>query len=208
MLDLLPGIAQLSQPAMPPQECSSIVKALDLINCSAIWLDRDGLVLTVTGRRKVFDSDFFVQRQRLFVSDYQSRMRLEELINRVRRYPASDGPAVSQLVINRSGRRPIVMKAILLERVTSACDAGVLLLLTDLDEVPAVPQTSLMAIFDLTPVQAQLASLLVTGQSLDEIAREMNISKGTARNHPKAVFLRTATGRQGELVSLLSRLRQ
>ncbi|KWV55239.1 hypothetical protein AS156_06135 [Bradyrhizobium macuxiense] len=64
-----------------------------------------------------------------------------------------------------------------------------------------------MAIFDLASIQAQLASLLVTGQSLDEIAREMNISKGTARNHLKAIVMPTATKRQGELVSLLSRLR-
>ncbi|WFU44966.1 LuxR C-terminal-related transcriptional regulator [Bradyrhizobium sp. CB82] len=64
-----------------------------------------------------------------------------------------------------------------------------------------------MEVFGLTPVQAQLASLLAKGRSLEEIAREMNISPGTARNHLKAVFLRTATRRQGELVSLLSRLR-
>ncbi|WP_456725288.1 MULTISPECIES: LuxR C-terminal-related transcriptional regulator [unclassified Bradyrhizobium] len=64
-----------------------------------------------------------------------------------------------------------------------------------------------MAVFGLTPVQAQLASLLVRGKSLEAIAREMNISSGTARNHLKAIFVRTATRRQSELVLLLSRLR-
>ncbi|WP_246800502.1 helix-turn-helix transcriptional regulator [Bradyrhizobium sp. ERR14] len=65
-----------------------------------------------------------------------------------------------------------------------------------------------MEIFGLTPAQARLASLLVAGKSLEEIALDMNISSGTARNHLKAVFLRTGTRRQAELVSLLSRLLQ
>lgn len=117
--------------------------------------------------------------------------------------------SVSQVVINRSSRRPIMMKAIPRGCPSSSrpCETGVLLLLTDLDEVPNVSQAAIMEVFGLTPVQAQLASLLVRGKSVEEIAREMNISSGTARNHLKAIFVRTATGRQGELVSLLSRLR-
>lgn len=210
MLDLYRERASLRQPAMNPQEHSSIISALDLINCPAIWIDRKGAVLAVSCKASnVFDSEFFVRGKRLYVADYQSRMRFEGLIDRLALESEERGRLASQVVINRSNRRPIVIQAILKagEAGSPCYAAGALLLLMDLDDVPVIPQASLIEIFGLTPVQAQVASLLVRGKSLAEIACELKISSGTARNHLKAVFLRTATRRQGELVSLLSRLR-
>lgn len=210
MLELPLGRALLGHSATNPQEYSSIISALDIINCPAIWVDRNGAVLAVSGKAsKVFDSGFFVRGRRLYVADYQSRTRLEELMDQIRLVSDERGPKVSQIVINRSNRRPVVVDAILQEWGSSSpsCGAGVLLLLTDLDQVPVISQASLIQVFGLTPVQAQLASLLVRGKSLAKIAAEMNISLGTARNHLKAVFVRTATRRQSELVLLLSRLR-
>lgn len=210
MLDLYRERASLHQPAMNPQEHSNIISGLDLINCPAIWINRDGAVLAITGKAsKVFDSELFVRGRRLYVADCQSRMRFEDLIDRLRLESDKKGPPASQIVINRSNRRPIVIQAIVKggEAGSPCCAAGALLLLKDLDDVPVISQASLIEIFGLTPVQAQVASLLVGGKSLAEIARELKISSGTARNHLKAVFVRTATRRQGELVSLLSRLR-
>ncbi|GLR90882.1 helix-turn-helix transcriptional regulator [Bradyrhizobium iriomotense] len=210
MLDARQGSVPIYQSAMTPKEYSCVLIALDLISHPAILLDRDGSVLAVSGKAsKVFDSEFSVHGRRIYVADCQSRMKLEALLDRARLVSEQQGPSVSHLAVNRASRRPIVMEAILRSSGSSSlpCEVSVVLLLTDLDEMPVISQASLMEVFGLTPVQAQLASLLAKGKSLDEIAREMNISSGTARNHLKAVFLRTATRRQGELVSLLSRLR-
>ncbi|RXH32418.1 transcriptional regulator [Bradyrhizobium nanningense] len=195
---------------MTLKEYSSVLIALDLINHPAILLDRDGAVLAVSGKAsKVFDSEFSVRGRRLYVADGQSRTKLEALLDRARLVSDKQVPSVSHLAVNRASRRPIVVEAILRSSGSSSlpCDVSLVLLLTDLDEMPVISRASLMEVFGLTPVQAQLASLLAKGKSVEEIAREMNISPGTARNHLKAVFLRTATRRQGELVSLLSRLR-
>lgn len=211
MLDLYRerALLHLHQPVMNLQEPLNIISGLDLINCPAIWIDRNGAVLAVSGKAsRLFDSEFFVRGKRLYVADYQSRMRFEELIDRLRLEFEERGPLASQVVINRSNRRPMVIQVILKGGEAGPCRAaGALLLLTDLDDVPVISQASLIEIFSLTPVQAQVASLLVRGKSLAEIAGELKISSGTARNHLKAVFVRTATRRQGELVSLLSRLR-
>jgi len=210
MLDARQGRMPAYQMAMIPQEHSSVLAALDLINCPAILLDRNGSVLAVSGKAsKAFDSEFSVRGRRIYVADQQSRIKLEELLDRARMISGKQAPSVSHLAVNRISRRPVVMEAIPRSAGCSSlpCDVSVLLLLTDLDEVPVISQASLMEVFGLTPVQAQLASLLVRGKSLEEIAREMNISPGTARNHIKAVFARTATRRQGELISLLLRLR-
>jgi DNA-binding CsgD family transcriptional regulator len=47
---------------------------------------------------------------------------------------------------------------------------------------------------------------MAEGLSPERAAEELKIARGTARNHLKAVFAKTATHRQGELVALLSRL--
>ncbi|MGY4501632.1 DNA-binding CsgD family transcriptional regulator [Bradyrhizobium sp. GM24.11] len=210
MLDARQGSVPIYQSAMTPKEYSSVLIALDLINHPAILLDRDGSVLAMSGMAsKVFDSEFSVRGRRIYVADCRSRMKLEALLDRARLVSDKQLPSVSHLAVNRASRRPIVMEAILRSSGSSSlpCEVSVVLLLTDLDAMPVISQASLIEVFGLTPVQAQLASLLVKGKSLEEIAPEMNISPGTARNHLKAVFLRTATRRQGELVSLLSRLR-
>ncbi|MGY8662381.1 helix-turn-helix transcriptional regulator [Bradyrhizobium sp. UFLA05-109] len=210
MLDLCAGRAAFRQSLTDPEEYSSIVSVLDVINCPAIWMDRDNSVVAVSAKAsKLFDDELFVRARRLYVTDHQSRIKLEELLNRVRLASDSQEIFASQVVVHRSERRPIVIEAIWQDWTckSSSCDTGALLLLTDLNEMPVISQISLKEIFGLTRAQANLARLLVMGKSLKEIAREMNISAGTARNHLKAVFVRTATKRQGELISLLSRLR-
>jgi len=56
------------------------------------------------------------------------------------------------------------------------------------------------AAFDLSPTQARLAALLVDGRSLSDAAREIGITEQTARTYSKAIYLRTGTSRQGDLI--------
>jgi DNA-binding CsgD family transcriptional regulator len=61
----------------------------------------------------------------------------------------------------------------------------------------------LRRLYDLTPSEAALASILVQGSSLKEAAAELGITDNTARTHLKRIFDKTGTHRQGELVGLL-----
>ncbi|MCK1565603.1 helix-turn-helix transcriptional regulator [Bradyrhizobium sp. 173] len=188
-----------------------MIGALDLLGRPAILIDRLGFVAAVNeNASKLFDDDLSVKGRRLFAADAQSRLRLDRLITQVRFLFGKPGRTTLQTVVTRSQRRPVVIDAIVQgwesESDTVPPDTGALLILTDLNEIPRISQSSVSEIFGLTPAQARLASLLLEGKSLEEIALDMNISPGTARNHLKAVFLRTGTRRQAELVSLLSRL--
>lgn len=194
-------------------ERSRMCGALTLLKRPAIVVDRHGMVLDVNDdASKLFDGDLSIKARRLFAADRQSRVRLDRLLSQIHLSSSKPGHTTLQTMISRSQqRRPIVVDAFVQglesEQDPVACDMGALLLLTDLNEILQVSQSSVMEIFELTPAQACLASLLVEGKSLQEIAIDMKISSGTARNHLKAVFLRTETRRQAELVSLLSRLR-
>jgi DNA-binding CsgD family transcriptional regulator len=84
--------------------------------------------------------------------------------------------------------------------------ARVLFIFVDLGPKPGPDPRLLMSLFGLTTAEARLASLLAGGAALDEIAGQLGIARETARNQLKAVFAKTETHRQGELVALLSQL--
>ena len=65
----------------------------------------------------------------------------------------------------------------------------------------------LEALFDLTPTEAAVARLVGDGLTLDDIAARLGVSRNTVRTHLRAVFAKTATARQAELVRLLGSLR-
>jgi DNA-binding CsgD family transcriptional regulator len=68
------------------------------------------------------------------------------------------------------------------------------------------PEDALRATFRLTTAEARLASRLATGTSLDHAADALGIARNTARAQLRAVFAKTDTSRQAELVALLARL--
>ena len=71
--------------------------------------------------------------------------------------------------------------------------------------VPDAPTAELLSgLFDLTPAEARVARALATGLSIEDTARRFGVSMQTVRNQLRAVFIKTATTRQSELLSLLA----
>ena len=68
---------------------------------------------------------------------------------------------------------------------------------------PRIPQALLMQMYPLTRAEARLASALIRGDTLDDLAERWGISKHTARAQLKAVFQKTDTRRQSELTAAL-----
>lgn len=64
---------------------------------------------------------------------------------------------------------------------------------------------ALRALYGLTPAEAAFATELARGRTLEEIAGRLGVSRHTVRGHLKAVFAKTGTHRQAELVGLLLR---
>ena len=58
--------------------------------------------------------------------------------------------------------------------------------------------------FGLTPAESRLCQTLANGYSLVESAHHLRISEGTVRQRTKAIFQKTGTHRQGELIARVS----
>lgn len=61
-------------------------------------------------------------------------------------------------------------------------------------------------LFDLTPAETRLLRRLVGGDSLADAARHLNVQMPTVRTHLQAIFRKTDTSRQSELLSLAATL--
>jgi len=81
--------------------------------------------------------------------------------------------------------------------------AELLLYLTPVIQRAGLPPEILQALFDLSPAEARVAAMIAEGRSVKDIAQSLSVQPNTVRAQLKAVFSKTGTGRQGELVSLL-----
>lgn len=64
----------------------------------------------------------------------------------------------------------------------------------------------LQSSFNLTPSESAICEQLSNGLQLKEIARALNISPNTVRNHLQAVFEKTSINRQGDLILMMTQL--
>lgn len=135
--------------------------------------------------------------------DGETRLRLA-----LRRALSDDPRAPGQHAIPLPRRTFGPPRLLLVRRLQSA---GVtipraILILEDPARHPAHLEALAASLFELTPREAELAARVANGADLESVAAGMGVSLGTARNYLKAVFVKTHTRRQAELVALLARV--
>jgi DNA-binding CsgD family transcriptional regulator len=119
-----------------------------------------------------------------------------------------DAVQFSPIVVHREVGRPAIIEALPIPPAakTPFLRAQALLTFTSMDSKPVPDPGVLAGVFGLTPAEVRLASILATGANLDLAADQLHVSRETVRNQLKAVFAKTATHHQAELVALLSNL--
>ena len=84
-------------------------------------------------------------------------------------------------------------------------EPSVAILILDAESAPQPDLQMLADLFSLTPAEARVASLLVRGKNVEEVAAELDVSFTTVRSHVRSVLSKTDTNRQGALISLVLR---
>jgi DNA-binding CsgD family transcriptional regulator len=180
--------------------------ALNAMRLPAIALDEHGLVADVNAAAEtIFDNDVKVKDRRLFVRDPAARALLKEAIDQLRTSPRPDPLATDPIIVQRQDKLPVIMRMWRFDGAAHgpAQEVRALLTLNALGPKPGPPAAILARTFRLTPSEAKLACVIARGASPEIAARELKISRETARNQLKSVFAKTDTHRQSELVALL-----
>lgn len=82
---------------------------------------------------------------------------------------------------------------------------SVVVFISDPEQELSTSAGALLKLFELTPAEARLSLLLAEGNSLDQVAKQLNISTNTGRAHLRAIFAKTGVTQQTQLVSLILR---
>ena len=184
----------------------SPIAALNAMRLPAIALDRQGFVTDVNAAADaVFDHDIKIKDRRLFVRDPDSRALLKEAIDQLISLTRLISLAFEPVIVPRMDKYPVIVRIWPFEGPAHPPDQELraLLTLNALGPRPGPPAAILAKTFRLTPSEAKLACIIARGAAPDIAARELHISRETARNQLKSVFAKTDTHRQSELVALL-----
>jgi DNA-binding CsgD family transcriptional regulator len=190
---------------------------LDRLACAAVLVDWQGLVVRMNRHADALMGDrgdkgdgLEVRRGALVASDARSNRDLQQLLERVRARPARAGgaPPPPRVLVCRRERSPLVIEALPVAGLAADAfgRAHALLVVTDAERRPPVPEDLLRAAFGLTPAEARLACRLAAGARLEDAAGALGIARNTARNQLRAVLAKTGTRRQSQLVAMLARL--
>jgi DNA-binding CsgD family transcriptional regulator len=206
--DLLTEVATLST-AVGRIALTSATNALNAVSQPAIALDRSGLVLDANAAAGgLFDEHIRVNGRRLVVDDPQARGCLERLSEQLRATPGTATLPCDPIVIRRNGKGPVIARVLPVHGAarTPFLGARAIVTLTAV-EPKRGPSPSLLAkMFGLTPAEARLAAIIAEGCNPEHAADEIGVSRVTVRNQLRAIFAKTDTHRQSELVALLARL--
>jgi DNA-binding CsgD family transcriptional regulator len=186
-----------------------VSNALHRLGHPALALDRLGFVLAANERAEdIFDDEFCARNRRLVVRDQGARTAFANLIDQLRTTADGEALPAAPIVVRRSAKRPLLIRVLPVDGAarTPFLGARALLIFSDPDKKSAPPSAVLSQTFRLSPAEARLASLIATGAPVALAAEQFGVSLDTIRTQLKAVYAKTGTRRQSELVALLSRL--
>jgi DNA-binding CsgD family transcriptional regulator len=137
--------------------------------------------------------------------DVGLRQLIASAVRATREIAAAPGEVMR--IARRSGRAPYeVLVAPLAHGKTGAGpnfpSPRAAIFVRDPETQAASPLDWLQRLYGLTAAEARLMQALLGGDTLETIAERIGVAKGTLRTQLKAIFAKTGTSRQAELVRL------
>ena len=134
--------------------------------------------------------------------------KLQALIGRAStaRGPDRVASGGAMRALRRSGKRPFSILVSPLSHTAltvTTVKPSVCVIVADAAKDVALPENLLRGLWGMTSSEARLAARLAAGDELKTAAGELGIAYSTARTQLAAIFRKTETRRQGELVKVL-----
>lgn len=189
-------------------KANAALEAFQVSGVAAVLIDRHGSVFRLNAAaEQLLGLELQIRNGQLVWSDHRATTLLNSSLHQLLWGGMASGPA-APVVLPREHGRPVV--AYPTQLTTLAQDilapARAAVVFVDLARQTATSDHILRSVFGLSPAEARLAMRISSGESLEFAADALGVAYETARNHLKAVFAKTDTHRQAEVVSLLARL--
>ena len=187
-----------------------MLDAIETMNGAGLLLDGAGRIVRSNARAdRHLGRGLSIAQGQLVASHRAANASLQSLIaSAVQSGPAHEASGRGAIALPRPGKAPLVVRAAPV--VGSASDvfqrAKALVTIVDPSEHRELAEPLLRQAFGLSPAEARLAIELASGCDLQDIADRRGVEIGTVRTQLKAIFAKTSTHRQAELVALLGRM--
>lgn len=204
--------AEKLDPLRPHLARASIIAArlgLERARASVAALELVGLpAAIITGRHSVLAANELVLTCAAVEVGAFDRIRLTDSVanERLQRHLDGAGDTGLSFPLRATDERPaFVAHVVPLRRAGLDLFSGAaqLFYLTEVGRSAAPSAAILEALFDLSPAEAKVTRLLLSGGTIGGIAEAHGIRPETVRGQLKSVFAKTGVHRQGELIQLL-----
>jgi DNA-binding CsgD family transcriptional regulator len=201
-----------SAAGMPTVKFAIAAHLLDitaLFQCGGFLIDSGRRILSLNRIAVAsLGNGIIVKDKRLAATDPGSDARLQSAVELALNLNGGAEVSVTSIEINRIGHMPLLVRLLRLDQsLRPALSDAVLLLVIFDPEIRRAPQADmLMRLFDLTPVEAEVAIGIAGGKRAPEIATDRGVKIETVRTQSKAALAKTGMQNQVELTALLTRL--
>jgi DNA-binding CsgD family transcriptional regulator len=187
-----------------------LFRVFNALCCGAVLLDQHKAPIHVNERAaKFIGSALLYFRGKLIAADRSSDLPFQTILDQTLKYGSRESDwRRDALPLRRPDHRPLIARVIPVEGEAQAHldGAALIVLIIDPEDCPHPSYSVLKQVFDLTRTEARIANEVLCDKTADEIAEGARVSVGTVRTQIKAIFAKTQTHRQAELVGLLTRL--
>lgn len=188
---------------------SGMLEGLSSSGTPAAIINHAGQVSAVTpAAERIFGQDFGVRGGVLWSANADDAPGLAGLALAARS-GGREFMRKSVLVRGQGRRHPVLVNAsqVLGAGLDELPGARLLLVLSDLGAQDSAVSVELCNLFDLTTAEADVATMIVDGLEVAEIAGRRNVAASTVRAQMKSIFRKMDINRQVELVRILARLK-
>lgn len=193
-------------------ELGALTETLDRLTICTFILDREGAIIrTNSSARRLIEigTPFRVINDRLLLLDRASNATFQSMVSSALADvpPIGKGRFVDAMpVLSGTFRHLGLLVRTLSGPDAQSSDGTAATVVYVAGPCSGRPVERIVAqLFDLTPSEARLAALLAKGETLAEIARELDLSENTVRSYCKNILAKTGVSRQVDLVRLILR---
>ena len=194
--------------ALGRTNAATALDAFEISQTAVVLVDRQGRVICPNASaERLLTGEVCIRDRRIVAANSSATAALDRALHTMI-FNRDGGGLGEPVLLPRHGRGPLLAYPGRLPALMAnpLADCQAIVVFVDPDQCRR-PQTAILrSIFKLTEAEARVAVHLATGESIELAADKLGISPLTARTQLKAIFSKTDTHRQGELVALLSRL--
>jgi DNA-binding CsgD family transcriptional regulator/PAS domain-containing protein len=186
-------------------EAGTLRAALDALATPAFIVEPDGMILFCN---QAADAELASQR---LLREYSGRLmgmapKAVKLMSTLASFSDSKGHRGIDAFLTDAAGRTLHATGAALEQAGQEIGSPILLLLREPEAALTTPISSAASLYQLTTAEIQVLGQILQGHALADIADILGLARSTVKTHLEAIYRKTQTKRQSELVSRIMSL--